>query len=342
MGGTAEAICIYGAKIIQRHLAALSAEVEGVRAAEDIEYIHRMRVASRRLRTALALFSGCFPKQDYKGISRDVRKITRALGEARDLDVQLEVIQAALVEFADPKLQPGLRRLYLRLSQRRDEVQQHVNAAMDQLLADELIQRLEAWAAPLLEQAKNVYLYSPALYALAFQGIQSRIEELLSHVPYIFDPQNVKELHAMRISAKRLRYAMEIFEELYGGQLKPYIALARKLQDQLGAIHDLDVWIMMIPQFVEEEKARIVGYFGNPRPLRRLLPGLEAFRQSRITLREAGYADFLKEWAKIEDEQTWDKLLKLINTPLDLEAALQAREVEADAGEKPQDSPSVE
>jgi len=338
MSATLEATCVYGAKIIQRHLAAMAAEVEGVRAAEDIECIHRMRVATRRMRTALTLFSDCFPKQDYKKIQKDVRKVTRALGEARDLDVQLEVIEAALEEFPDPVFQPGIKRLKLRLTQRRAEVQQHVDAAMDKMLADQLIERLEAWAAPLLEQSKSVYLYTPALYQLAFRGIQVRIDELLSHVPYITDPQNVQELHAMRISAKRLRYAMETFEELYGGQLKPYITTARKLQDQLGAIHDLDVWIVMIPQFIEEERARIVGYFGNVRPLRRLLPGLEAFRQSRIALREAGYANFLKEWAKIEEEQTWDKLLKLINTPMDLEAAVQARKAE----EKSQDNPLEE
>lgn len=338
MSATAEATCVYGAKIIQRHLAAMAAEVEGVRAAEDIECIHRMRVATRRMRTALTLFSDCFPKQDYKKIQKDVRKVTRALGEARDLDVQLEVIEAALEEFPDPVFQPGIKRLKLRLTQRRAEVQQHVDAAMDKMLADHLIERLEAWAAPLLEQSKSVYLYTPALYQLAFRGIQVRIDELLSHVPYITDPQNVQELHAMRISAKRLRYAMETFEELYGGQLKPFITTARKLQDQLGAIHDLDVWIVMIPQFIEEERARIVGYFGNVRPLRRLLPGLEAFRQSRIALREAGYANFLKEWAKIEEEQTWDKLLKLINTPMDIEAAVQARKAE----EKSQDNPLEE
>ena len=338
MSATAEATCVYGAKIIQRHLAAMAAEVEGVRAAEDIECIHRMRVATRRMRTALTLFLDCFPKQDYKKIQKDVRKVTRALGEARDLDVQLEVIEAALKEFPDPVFQPGIKRLKLRLTQRRAEVQQHVDAAMDKMLADQLVERLEAWAAPLLEQSKSVYLYTPALYQLAFRGIQVRIDELLSHVPYITDPKNVQELHAMRISAKRLRYAMETFEELYGGQLKPYITTARKLQDQLGAIHDLDVWIVMIPQFIEEERARIVGYFGNVRPLRRLLPGLEAFRQSRIALREAGYANFLKEWAKIEEEQTWDKLLKLINTPMDLEAAVQARKAE----EKSQDNPLEE
>ena len=74
------------------------------------------------MRTALTLFSDCFPKQDYKKIQKDVRKITRALGEARDLDVQLEVIEAALEEFADPVLQPGIKRLKLRLTQRRAEV----------------------------------------------------------------------------------------------------------------------------------------------------------------------------------------------------------------------------
>jgi len=340
MVGMAEATCIYGAKVIQRHLAALSAEVAGVRTAEDIESVHRMRVASRRMRTALALFSGCFNKQDYKEINRDVRKVTRALGEARDLDVQLEVVEAAFSELSDPKFQPGLKRLQFRLTQRRAEVQQHVNTAMDKMTADKLIPRLEAWAEPLLAQAKNVYLYSPALYTLAFQGIARRLEELLSHVPYIHDPQNVQELHAMRISAKRLRYAMETFEELYGGQLKPYIAIARKLQDQLGAVHDLDVWIAFIPQFIEEEKARIVGYFGNPRPLRRLLPGLQAFRTSRMALREAAYTQFLKDWAKLEEDQTWDKLLKLINTPLDLEEALRAREAEAE--EKQQADSSAE
>jgi CHAD domain-containing protein len=340
MNATAEATCVYGAKIIQRHLVAMAAEVEGVRTAADIEYVHRMRVATRRMRTALALFSGCFPKQDYKKIQKDVRKVTRALGEARDLDVQLEVIEAAILEFTDPKLQPGLKRLKLRLTQRRAEVQQHVEAAMDRMLADQLIERLENWVKPLLEQSKTVYLYTPALYQLAFQGIQVRIEELLSHVPYISDPQNVKELHAMRISAKRLRYAMETFEELYAGQLKPFISTSRKLQDQLGAIHDLDVWIAFIPQFIEEERARIVDYFGNPRPLRRLFPGLEAFRQSCIDKREATYQEFLADWSEIEKGKTWNNLLKLINTPLNLEAALRA--IEPEDEEEQQTAPSVD
>ncbi|MFZ3070265.1 MAG: CHAD domain-containing protein [Anaerolineaceae bacterium] len=317
-----EATCVYGAQIINKHLTAIAAEVDGVRAAEDIEYIHRMRVATRRMRSALVLFGECIPKQEYKTISREVGKVTRALGEARDLDVQLEVLKEAAVQFNTPRFSPGIRRLDLRLSQRRNEAQAHVNAAMDLMIEDRLLERIGKWAAPLLSNADSVYLYSPALYQLAFGGVKTRLDDLLTHVPFIYDPQNTSELHAMRISAKRLRYTLEAFEDLYGPQIKPYISVTRKLQDLLGTLHDLDVWIAYIPEFIEEERGRIWGYFGNDRPLKRLIPGLEAFKLSRIAIRQDTYADFIQEWDGIEQAETWEKLLRLINTPLDLEAAM--------------------
>jgi len=87
MNASVDAVTVYGAKIISRHGAAMAAEMEGVRKADDIEYIHRMRVASRRMRSALSIFRNCFSNKDYKEIYRDVRQVTRALGEARDLDV---------------------------------------------------------------------------------------------------------------------------------------------------------------------------------------------------------------------------------------------------------------
>ncbi len=56
-------VCVFGAEIILRHLTALEQEIEGVRLAEDIECIHRMRVATRRLRNALSLFADCFSQK---------------------------------------------------------------------------------------------------------------------------------------------------------------------------------------------------------------------------------------------------------------------------------------
>jgi CHAD domain-containing protein len=128
----------------------------------------------------------------------------------------------------------------------------------------------------------------------------------------------------MRISAKRLRYTMEAFADLYGANLKPFINQTRKFQDVLGDIHDADVWTEMIPGFIQEEAERIATYFGNNRPLKRLLPGLEAFRVNRLQKRKADYQKFLGMWQKAEEDHLWDELLKLINAPLDLEVALRS------------------
>jgi len=319
-----EAVCVYGAKVINAHVLAMYAEIQGVLEARDIEYIHRMRVASRRLRSALAIFEDCFSRKEFKGYSRDVRDVTRSLGAARDLDVQLAVLEGVMPGFADPKLAPGLRRLQLRLKQQRAEAQKDVITAIKTLQADDTLVNLAKWAVTFREMSEGVYLFSPALYELAFSGINARLKELLDHAAYIQDERNVAELHNMRISAKRLRYTMEAFADLYGANLKPFINQTRKFQDVLGDIHDADVWVEIIPRFIQEEAERISVYFGNNRPLKRLLPGLEAFQANRSEKRKADYQRFLEMWGKAEEEGLWDELLKLINAPLDLEVALRS------------------
>lgn len=319
---TSDAIQVYGARSIHAHIQAMRVEVEGVLRHEDIEHVHRMRVASRRLRSSLTVFRHCFRRKQYKAFQSDIRAVTRALGEARDLDVQLALLDNVRLEYSTPRLLPGIRRLQLRRKQRRVLAQDNVGQAVHKLNSDRTLETLAAWSED-HRLREDVYLYSPALYQLGFDNIKAHLEALLRHEQYITDPGNVTELHAMRISAKHLRYTLEIFDELYASKLKPYINQVRKLQDSLGEIHDADVWVESIPRFVEEERTRIVDYFGNPRPLKRLLPGLNAFRASRQALRQVEYESFLKDWAKITRDQVWGKLLKLANTPLDIEAAVE-------------------
>jgi inorganic triphosphatase YgiF len=100
-------------------LDAFAQEIEGVRLAEDIEYIHRMRVASRRLRAAFPLFASCFPQKQYGRWMAEIAGITRALGEARDADVQI----AFLTKFQKKRLSAWkkairMKVLNLRLHQR--------------------------------------------------------------------------------------------------------------------------------------------------------------------------------------------------------------------------------
>jgi len=317
-----DAVCVYGAQIMSKHLSAMAGEMDGVRAAEDIEYVHRMRVASRRMRSALALFKRCFFKKDYQQINSQMRTVTKALGEARDLDVQIAVLNEVEAQYTDEKLKPGVKRLILRLTHRRAEAQMHVCFSIDQLEQERVLENTANFLTQFQQAKGQVYLFSPSLYQLAFEGIKMRIDALLKHEPYIHDPNNQAELHAMRISAKRLRYTLEAFEDLYGSRMKPFINTMKDLQDLLGLIHDMDVWAAFIPEFIEEERGRIIGYFANDRPLKRLLPGLEAFRLSRLEVRAKGYDDFILLWQEITSQNLWQNLLKLINTPIDVDAAM--------------------
>ena len=92
-----DSYCLFGAKTLLKRLQDVVKEIDGVRKAEDIECIHDMRVATRRMRSALALFERCLSGKNYKKWNKQMRSVTRALGIARDADVQMDFLQ----EFMD-------------------------------------------------------------------------------------------------------------------------------------------------------------------------------------------------------------------------------------------------
>lgn len=94
---------------------------EGTERGEDIEELHAMRVSSRRLRAAMDAFEGAFPRKEFRRYLRQVKAITDTLGDARDLDVAIERLEA-LQERIEPEAQPGIRGLIERYeAQRRHE-----------------------------------------------------------------------------------------------------------------------------------------------------------------------------------------------------------------------------
>jgi CHAD domain-containing protein len=85
--GTAAAkvVAVRTEEVFERH--------QQVLAVEDIEALHDMRVATRRLRAALEVFEPCFPRHAYRRALRDVKRLADALGERRDRDVQIEWLE---------------------------------------------------------------------------------------------------------------------------------------------------------------------------------------------------------------------------------------------------------
>jgi hypothetical protein len=90
------AFCRYGAGKILALTEDLTAEFSGVRERKDLEYIHRLRVATRRLRAGLRTFRGCAGKERVRRVRRALRRAAAALGAARDLDVQIGVLEEIL------------------------------------------------------------------------------------------------------------------------------------------------------------------------------------------------------------------------------------------------------
>lgn len=82
---------------------------------QDIERVHDMRVATRRLRAVLEIYAPCFPKAEHRAVLRDVKRLADALGARRDPDVQLEDVDELLADLpaADG---PGLQLLRDRLA----------------------------------------------------------------------------------------------------------------------------------------------------------------------------------------------------------------------------------
>ena len=309
--------CFHGARSLLKYLNTMMGMIDGVRQNEDIECLHRMRVASRRLRSLLPLFSDCLPPKQRTRWRKQLRRVTRALGKARDADVQIACLQDALDACSDELQQPGLERLLLRFQQQRQAMQAPLVSTLKRLTSHRHLNRMETalryllatsqlYASP--ESARHTYHHSR-------NAILRRLQTMLATAATIRDPQSGTELHATRITIKRLRYTLQAFAPLYPDTLDDATRTARKLQDVLGNLHDCDVWVETLPQFLEEEKARTLTYFGDIQPFEILVPGVMALRDQCRQRRVKYYEEFEALWQRAQDKDVWGRLCRALDDP---------------------------
>jgi CHAD domain-containing protein len=178
-----------------------------------------------------------------------------------------------------------------------------------------MIKEMNKFLPPLVELKDQVYLYTPSLYNLSFKAVTSRLDHFLAFEEFIFQPEKVKEIHAMRTSNKWLRYTCETFAPLYSDELKHPLLFLRKTQEALGELHDCDLWIQYLPVFMEKEEKRTLEYFGKTRPYRNLVPGLEYLLEQKQKERLALYQVFVETWQNSQAENIWGELRQAIQAP---------------------------
>jgi CHAD domain-containing protein len=120
--------------------------VPGVRHGEAEAPLHDLRVAARRLRAALEVFAGAFPKKRHARVLDAVKRHTERMGEARDLDVQIAFLHGFL-EQAGPSDRPGVEWLVATLQAERATAYGRIGPDLDDLERPELLQAVDDLAA---------------------------------------------------------------------------------------------------------------------------------------------------------------------------------------------------
>jgi len=226
---------------VRRQLRALTRQVPGARAAEDIECVHRARVASRRLRAALRMFGECFPAKKVRDWRKEITRVTRDLGAARDKDVQIEFVQGFLDNLSDKAHRPGIQRLLLRLTQQRWALQPKVRKAVVRVSTSGVLREMRLATRSISAGLKGTELQSPFVFGVAQRKILGWMEQVLGYEEALSDPRDKQRHHEMRIATKQLRYEMEACQPAYQGDLDEAVDTAKQLQTLLGEIHDCDV-----------------------------------------------------------------------------------------------------
>lgn len=210
---------------------------------DDPEGVHSMRVASRRLRSALRDFTPYLRKSGLRTSQKEIRSIADTLGEVRDQDVAIIALEKTAAR-APKEVSAALEHLIVRKKEIRDGARTELKA----VLRKEQLRALKSKFLSAVETAtplpKNSNTANAATYLkMARSVILERLRELEKLSDSLYRPFDVDPLHDMRIAAKRLRYAIELFQSCWGRSMKAYAKRVARLQTALGGLHDCDVWV---------------------------------------------------------------------------------------------------
>ena len=302
-----EGFCALCRRVLPPLLDAVAKESAGAIENDDVECVHRMRVASRRMRSALSIFEPCFPRKRAKAWKTEMKSVTEALGEARDADVQIIFLVERMAVTEDMTLAPGLRYLLDKKRRRRGALQPELEKALNELHLHGVLEEISSLLAdPGKKDASP--LRTPSTLRQADEHVSRRVSELRGHEESVHDPDAILEHHAMRIAAKRLRYTLEAFRLAFEDELRDEISRIKRLQELLGEMHDCDVWIAETAAVLQNGKKN-----GGSR-LAAARPGIESLLEDRKKERTRIYLEFVAYWESLVKSDFFLSLLRKVQS----------------------------
>jgi CHAD domain-containing protein len=243
-----EASALEGARLVLRaRLEELCALREGALDWSDIEGVHAMRVATRRLRSAVRDFQHILPQALPR---RRLKAIADALGAVRDMDVAIAALDRLHPKAEEEEVAEEIEQLKAEHRTRRDGARASLEPAITEEALNKLREKFIAALKGEMKRAgekgghgKRAGSKENSFRRLGRKLILSRFHELHQLSRSLYQPFETEPLHRMRIAAKRLRYAIELFSPCWPDKVKPFTQEIAELQKSLGELHDCDIWI---------------------------------------------------------------------------------------------------
>ena len=209
-----------------------------------------MRVATRRLRAALRSFGDVLPP-DAEGLRAELQWLGRSLSVVRDLDVQVQQLQNWQKSLSDAD-QPAMASLLGIVAEARRHAREPLIEALSSERYRALLERADALLAAEQPEAaaEPVATWAPRLVERLYRKLRKLGDKLDGHSP-------AAQLHALRISAKRLRYLVEFVMPTYGQPAERFARRTVELQDVLGNHQDAYVAVERLREMLAARHAAI-------------------------------------------------------------------------------------
>jgi CHAD domain-containing protein len=299
-----------GRKVWRYQLAHMLLHEPGTLLGEDIEELHDMRVATRRMRAAFDVFAPAFLPKALKKHLQGLRRTGRRLGKVRDLDVfiaKARHYQGTLPDEQRPDLEPLLQAWEEAREAARKKLVAYLQSNRYQTFKEkfcEFVSTPEAGALPSPADMSVPYLVRQAAPALIYARLAGvRAFDAILH------QATLGQFHTLRIECKKLRYTLEYFRDVLGADVKAVINEIKKLQDHLGDLHDAHVASGILRDFLAQWDAlqaqKPVAERHNPEPILAYLSYQYAERQ-RLMLA------FQEVWAHFNRPKLRAKLAKAV------------------------------
>jgi CHAD domain-containing protein len=219
---------------LRQHLSAWLAHVPGARLGDDIEALHDLRIAARRMNTVLSLYGPYLPRALVRA-KPTLQKLLREFGSVRDLDVQLEELSRFARELM-PSEREAVEPLARRLASERAQARRRMLRTLDSVTTQRWFERLTLTIVQ--SPAARTLSHQPLAVELAPELIRARHRKLRKSVNRLTPKSTMEDYHCVRGHAKKLRYAIESIAALYGKPADDLLRALRRLQNRLGAQHD--------------------------------------------------------------------------------------------------------